>query len=204
MKCKKCGSELPKGAAFCYECGTKVHGKGRASQPVLVWTRKKLIIASAIAAAVLIALIIPLAHYQAESQNRVETVDVPEGQYTITLTGTFIIGEDEVLPPGIYTICPAQGRKEFRVEISGEDNYWDYLYRDKYNDKNVVGYQLKPGYRVEIGNDGASFTKTSDIPVKASPSEPSGTQPVSEDAPGDSGAEDGPGTQGTDTPKEEQ
>ena len=175
MKCRKCGSELPKNAVFCYECGTRARGKGGAAQPVLLLTKKKLAVISAIAAAVLIVLISMIVHYRAESEYRVEDIQVSDGQYSITLTGKFVVGEDELLPPGIYNISPVPGGKEFSVEVTGEDGYWDYLYVDKDDGGRVLGYRLKRGYLVDTKYRGATFTLVTELEKKTEPSEASGT-----------------------------
>ena len=85
----------------------------------------------------------------------------------MVLYGVYVVGEDEELPAGRYTITPVNGKREIDITIypsqesydrERETNSWqedtETIYRKK-----VSGYKLRKGNVVKIYDPGAVFQK---------------------------------------------
>ena len=159
MYCEDCGAKLEDKATFCDECGYDVKKKDRTFKSTI---KKYRIICGALAAVCLGLLAATLITLH-EHRQYVESKESGK----MVLYGVYVVGEDEELPAGRYTITPVNGKREIDITIypsqesydrERETNSWqedtETLYRKK-----VSGYKLRKGNVVKIYDPGAVFQK---------------------------------------------
>ena len=157
--CENCGAKLEDKATFCDECGYDVKKKDRTFKS----TVKKYRIVCGVLAAACLGLLAATLITLHEHRQYVESKESGK----MVLYGVYVVGEDEELPAGRYTITPVNGKREIDITIypsqesydrERETNSWqedtETIYRKK-----VSGYKLRKGNVVKIYDPGAVFQK---------------------------------------------
>lgn len=184
MICKQCGAKIPDGAKFCGECGWVVDEKEakkaekqardrerekmKSESPVEVLRLKRKVrkyrILTWVFGILFVFMCMAFAGANMDSSSPgVGTAEIPEGGFT--LTGTFVVGEDEELPAGVYDIYSVDDYSadvkiyetmddKIAEKNSDESKYMEWLYS-----KETKGFKFRDGYVVVIDEPGAILVK---------------------------------------------